>query len=66
VSADELKARGKSIDETNFRLCAQDAIAVYHKQGRILDALVWARIVALYDSALDAAEARASKGGPQS
>ncbi len=51
----------KQIDETNFRECAKRAIAVYEKDGRILDALVWSRLIALYEAALEAAAAAKPK-----
>ena len=41
-----------NIDETNFRKCAQDAIKKYEKQGKLLDALMWMRIIGLYEAAL--------------
>lgn len=41
-----------NIDETNFRKCAQSAIKKYEKDGKLLDALVWMRIVGLYEAAL--------------
>lgn len=44
-----------NIDETNFRSTAQDIIKAYVKKGMILDALLWGRVIGLYDAALDKA-----------
>lgn len=42
----------RPIDETNFREHAQRAIKKYGEKGMILDAMVWGRIVGLYEDAL--------------
>jgi hypothetical protein len=41
-----------NIDESNFRKCAQSAIKKYEKDGKLIDALVWMRIIGLYEAAL--------------
>jgi len=41
-----------SIDQSNFRTVAQDAIKKYRDTGQIIDALVWSRIIELYESNL--------------
>ncbi|MDE2102676.1 MAG: hypothetical protein KGL39_35860, partial [Patescibacteria group bacterium] len=41
-----------TIDESNFRECAQQAIEKYKNSGMVLDALVWSRIIGLYEAAL--------------
>ena len=41
-----------TIDESNFRECAQDAIKKYREGGKLIDALVWGTIIGLYESAL--------------
>lgn len=43
----------RPIDETNFRVHAQRAIKKYQEKGMILDAMVWGRIIALYEEALN-------------
>jgi hypothetical protein len=41
-----------NIDETNFRKVAQSAIKKYERDGKLQDALMWMRIISLYDAAL--------------
>jgi hypothetical protein len=41
-----------SLSNENFRKWAQDCIASYRKKGAILDAMIWARIIAFYEAAL--------------
>lgn len=47
-------SKSVEIDKSNFRETAQAAIKKYQDKGMILDALLWARIVGLYEKALDA------------
>lgn len=43
-----------NLDATNYREWAQEAIHKYGQQGNILDAMIWGRIIALYEDALKA------------
>lgn len=40
------------LDATNYREWAKEILERYNRQGQIVDAMVWARIVALYEEAL--------------
>jgi hypothetical protein len=45
-----------NLDETNFREWAQRMIEQYVSKGMVIDSLVWARIIGLYNEALDKKE----------
>lgn len=46
------KDSGK-IDASNFRETAQKIIAKYFEKGMLVDALLWAEVIRLYNVALD-------------
>jgi hypothetical protein len=39
-----------NLDETNFRVFANEAIKKYNDSGRILDCLLWRRIINLFEA----------------
>jgi hypothetical protein len=40
------------LNDTNFPLVAQRAIAKYEQKNMVIDALLWSAIIAKYDAAL--------------
>jgi hypothetical protein len=46
----------ESLSNENFREWAKQCIAAYRKKGQIVDAMIWARIIAFYELALKEAE----------
>lgn len=51
----------RDLDVSNFRDVAKKAIAKYADTGMILDALLWGRIVGLYEQAIATASENATK-----
>ncbi len=50
--AKEAIAKTNDIDQTNFRLVAREAVKKYEKENMLIDALLWGRIIALYEAEL--------------
>jgi hypothetical protein len=42
-----------TLDENNFRAFAQHAIEKYFDKGMFVDGMLWSRIIALYEKALE-------------
>lgn len=65
IAQEDGRIMKQDIDKTNFRQAATDAIAKYADRLMLVDALLWGRIVGLYEERIAELEAAISGGEHQ-